>query len=93
MFTRRHTRLLAVGCTTAALAIAPSAASARPVVDPPSSPDSTAVEPAPVVRQVQPDGDGLAILLSGAALVVAAAGAGIAGRSQREVARIAGPRA
>jgi hypothetical protein len=88
MFTRRHTRL-AVACATAALALAPPAASARPVLpDPPASPDSTSVEPVPVVR---PDGDGLAILLSGAALVVAAAGAGIAGRSQRQVARIAGP--
>ena len=94
MFTRRHTRLLAVACAVTALAIAPSAASARPApYDPPLSPDSTTVEPAPVVRQVPADGDGLAILLSGAALVVAATGAGIAGRSQRQVARIAGPHA
>ena len=95
MFTRRHTRPLAVACATAALAIAPSAASARPMpLDPPAAPDTTVVEPAPVVREVESGGDTtLALILSGAALVVAAGGAGIAGRSQRRLGRIAGPHA
>ena len=95
MFTRRHTRPLAVACAITALAIAPSAASARPLpYDPPASSDSTVVEPAPVVREVETGGDTtLALILSGAALVVAAGGAGIAGRSQRKVGRIAGPHA
>jgi len=95
MFThRRVTRPIAVACAVAA--IAPSAAFARPLPADAPAPDSTAVElePAPVVREIHTGGDTtLAVILSGAALVVAAAGAGVAGRSQRRVGRIAGPQA
>jgi len=91
---RRFTRPIAVACATAVVAIAPSAAFARPVPLDPPAPDSTSVEPAPVVREIHTGGDTtLAVILSGAALVVAAAGAGVAGRSQRRVGRIAGPQA
>jgi hypothetical protein len=92
---RRCARPLAVAFATAAVAVAPSAASARPMpLDPPASSDPVVVEPAPVVREVHTGGDTtLAIILSGAALLVAAGGAGVAGRSQRRLGRIAGPQA
>jgi hypothetical protein len=95
MFTfRRSMRPLAVACATAALAVTPTAASARPAgADYGLPPEPEWVEPAPTVRQVQDDGDGLAIILSGAALVVAFAGAGVAASSQRRVHRLAGPQA
>jgi hypothetical protein len=95
MLTRRRSlRPLALACTTAVLAVTPTAASARPAgPDAPTPPGSTSIEPAPVVRQVETGGDDLAIVLSGAALIVAFAGAGIAASSQRRVHRLAGPQA
>ena len=92
--TRRSTRPLALACATAALAIAPAAASARPApLDPAPSTDSSSIEAAPVVRQSGTSDDSLAIILSGGALVLAAAGAGMAGRSQRRLGRTPGPQA
>jgi hypothetical protein len=90
MFRRRRClRPFAVACATAAVAVVPSAASARPApLDPPASPDTSFVEPAPVVREVQTGGDAtLGIVLSGTALIVALGGAGVAVRSQRNLGR------
>jgi hypothetical protein len=82
---RRITRSLALACATAAVAIAPSTALARPAFDPPGHPGSSGAavpESQPVVREIQSGGDQtLALILSGSALVVAFAGAGYTRRA------------
>ena len=74
--------------TTAVFAIAmaaaaPGTALAMPVIDP--QPDPLTPEPVTIVREVPADGadQTLALVLSGAALLVAAGTAGYTGRSLR----------
>ena len=101
---RRITRSLALACATAAVAAAPSTALARPLFDPPRPPAQApghpgsngsrgaVAEPQTVVREVQGGGDQtIALVLSGAALLVAAAGAGLAGQSRRRVDHVVHP--
>jgi hypothetical protein len=95
---RRRTRSFALAVTAAAIAAAPSTALARPAIDPGALKGSqrgghavhTESVPAPVVvRQVTQGGDTtLPIVLSGAALLVAFAGAGVAGQTRRRSGRL-----
>jgi hypothetical protein len=83
---RRIRRALALSCTTAALAAVPATAVAMPI-DPTGAGDAPAVESQPstptVVREVQTGGGDqtLALVISGAALLVALGGAGFAARA------------
>lgn len=90
---RRCARPIAVACAMAALAIAPTAASARPAPhDPPVSPKQTAAEQ--IVREVRIAGDTtLPVIVSIGALLIAVGGAGIAGRDHRRIGQIARPQA
>ena len=91
---RRYPRSLTLACATAALAVAPGAALAQPAVDPPQSKPGTGpvfVEPdaAPIVREIRTDGDTtLAVILAGSALLIAAGGAGLAGRDHVRIRHI-----
>ncbi len=92
MLTRRRTlRPLALACATAALL--PAAAQARPAA-PDAPTKAIAPQPEPIreqiVREIRTDGDTqLALILSGSALLIAAGGAGLAGRDHRRLNRIA----
>ena len=92
---RRFARPLTLACATAALAASPTGALARPAVDPPAQPAAESgigsAEPSTtIVREIRRDGDAtLALLLSGSALLIAAGGAGLAGRDHRRIGRIA----
>ena len=101
---RRITRSLALACATAAVAAAPSTALARPPFDAPQPASNSpghpgsngsrgaTAEPQTVVREVQTGSDQtVALVLSGTALLVAVAGAGVAGQSRRRVGRLAHP--
>jgi hypothetical protein len=84
---RRCARSLTLVFTTAALAVAPGAALARPATDPaPSKPDNRIiVEPTPI----QTGGDStLALIFSGSALLIAAGGLGLAGRDHQRIRHI-----
>ena len=91
---RRYPRSLTLACATAALAVAPSAALAAPAVDTlPSKPGTgpVFVEPhaAPIVREIRTNGDTtLAVILAGSALLIAAGGAGLAGRDHLRIRHI-----
>jgi hypothetical protein len=89
-------RALAVLGLSTTLAGAPAPAQAMPVTGPDPSTDNNAGRVVTkVVREIDTSGDEaiVALALSGAALLVAVAGAGYAGTSHRRVARIAGRRA
>jgi hypothetical protein len=80
LVSRRFSRPLTLVCATAALAVAPSTALAMPAIDPPPSP--AFIEPAPIVT----GGDTtLPLIFSGTALLIAAAGAGLAGRDHQRI--------
>jgi hypothetical protein len=91
---RRYPRSLTLACATAALAVAPGAALAQPAVDAPQSQPGTGpvfVEPdaAPIVREIRTNGDTtLAVILAGSALLIAAGGAGLAGRDHVRIRHI-----
>jgi hypothetical protein len=91
---RRYPRSLTLACATAALAVAPGAALAQPAVDPPQTRPGTGpvfVEPqaAPIVREIRTDGGTtLAVILAGSALLIAAGGAGLAGRDHLRIRHI-----
>jgi hypothetical protein len=80
-------RRIALACATAALAVAPSSALARPATDPPPS------KPGPVVsevREVRTDGDTtLALVLSGSALLIAAGAVALSGHDHRRIGKLA----
>ena len=74
--------------------MAPGAALAQPAVDPPQSKPGTGpvfVEPKaePIVREIRTNGDTtLAVILAGSALLIAAGGAGLAGRDHMRIRHI-----
>lgn len=88
---RRVQRGFALACTTAALAAAPAAAVAMPVDPVAAGPDGAVVESrrpsSTVVREVEPGGGDqtLALVISGAALLVALGGAGYASRTGHRI--------
>ena len=94
---RRYARPITLACATAALAVAPSGALAMPAGDPVVAPGGdakpVAVAERPstqVVREIRTDGDTtLALIISGSALLIAAGGAGLAGRDHRRIGRLA----
>ncbi len=81
-------RRITLACAVAAMAVAPSSALAMPATDQPAP---TQPSPAPVVREVETSGDDttLALIISGSALVIAAGGAGLAGRDHQRLSRLA----
>ena len=87
---RRCARPLALVCTTAAVALAPAAAQARPAPpDPPVEQTAPQAEPS-IVREIRTEGDTtLALILSGSALLIAAGAAGISGHDHRRIGRAA----
>lgn len=87
LVSRRFSRPLALACATAALAVAPGTALARPAVDPaPPKPEPQSVITDPAIRT---GGDTtLALIFSGAALLVAAGGAGLATRDHQRIRHI-----
>jgi hypothetical protein len=92
---RRCARSLALACTTAAVALAPAAAQARPLSDPPidnGPPIEIAAAEAsaqPIVREIRTEGDTtLALVLSGTALLIAAGAAAISGHDHRRIGRV-----
>lgn len=88
---RRFARPLTLACATVALAAAPSTALARPAVDPaPSEPGPQPIVVERVSTPVQTGGDTtLALILSGSALLIAGAGAGLAGRDHQRIRHLA----
>ena len=86
---RRCARSLTLVCTTAALAVAPGTALAMPASDPPPSKSG----PDPIVEPVEPIRTGgdttLALIISSSALLIAAGGAGLAGRDHQRIRHIA----
>jgi hypothetical protein len=95
MFTLRHrARSLALACTTAAL-VAPAATHAMPApVEPPVSSTTAAssapADPQPVVREIRTGDDTtIALVISGAALLLAAGGAALSGHDHRRIGRVA----
>ena len=94
LVSRRFARLLTLVCATAALAVAPAGALARPATDPYVKPgaERAVVEPpsAPVVREANTGGDTtLVLVLAAGALLLVAAGAGVAGRRHQRVRHVA----
>jgi len=81
---RRVQRALALTCTATALAAAPATAVAMPALDEPPAPAADhQPDAAPTIVRVIETGGGdqtLALVISGAALLVALGGAGYAGR-------------
>lgn len=93
---RRFARPISLACATAALAVAPGAALARPAIDPPvrqvAATEAAEAQPstAPVVREVRTEGDTtLALVLSGTALLIAALAAGVGAHDHRNIGRVA----
>jgi hypothetical protein len=87
---RRYARSLTLVCTTAALAVAPGAALAQPAIDPaPSKPDNRVIIADPAPAPIRTGGDTtLALIISGSALLIAAGGAGLAGRDHQRMRQI-----
>jgi hypothetical protein len=92
LVSRRFSRPLTLACATAALAVAPGTAIAMPAPDPATSetaPVSFDPPPAPEVREIRTGGDTtLALIFSGTALIIAAGGAGLAGRDHQRMRHI-----
>jgi hypothetical protein len=88
LVSRRFSRPLTLACATAALAVAPGTALARPAVDPqPSTPDGRVIVDPKPATQVGGDTT-LPLIFSGTALLIAAAGAGLAGRDHQRISHI-----
>jgi hypothetical protein len=93
LVSRRFARPLTLACATAALAVAPGTAFAMPATDSTASmSDSAAISDppaAPEVREIRTGGDTtLALIFSGTALIIAAGGAGLAGRDHQRIRQI-----
>jgi hypothetical protein len=95
LVSRRIARLLTLVCATAALAVAPAGALARPAQDPFVAPgaERAVVDPpsAPVVRGSDTGGGDttLVLVLAAGALLLVAGGAGVAGRRHQRVRHLA----
>ncbi len=91
LVSRRFSRPLTLACATAALAVAPGTALAMPPSDPPAS--KPGPEPVVIERASAPIRTGgdttLALIIAGSALVIAAGGAGVAGRDHQRLGRLA----
>ena len=83
LVSRRFSRPLTLVCATAAVALAPSTALAMPATDPP--PSDPIVEVAPIDTGSDTT---LPLIFSGTALLIAAAGAGLAGRDHQRIRHI-----
>jgi hypothetical protein len=79
---RRARRALALMCTVAAVAGIPAGAAAMPA---PEAPEARTVAAPAVEAETGGDGQTLALVVSGAALLVALGGAGYAGRIGQRV--------
>jgi hypothetical protein len=83
LVSRRFSRPLTLACATAAVALAPSTALAMPAIDPPPS------DPIVEVAPIDTGGDTtLPLIFSGTALLIAAAGAGLAGLDHQRIRHI-----
>ena len=91
LVSRRFSRPLTLACATAAMAVAPGTALAVPASDPPApkpGPEPVVIERASA--PIRTDGDTtLALIISASALVIAAGGAGLAGRDHQRLSRLA----
>jgi hypothetical protein len=94
LVSRRFSRPLTLVCATAALAVAPGTAIAMPATDSAtleSDPATFSIDPpaAPEVREIRTGADTtLALIFSGTALIIAAGGAGLAGRDHQRIRQI-----
>ena len=91
LVSRRFSRPLTLACATVAMAVAPGTALAMPASEPPVS--KPGPEPVVIERASAPIRTGgdttLAVILAGSALLVAAGGAGLAGRDHQRIRHLA----
>ncbi len=86
---RRCARSLTLACATAALALAPATALAMPASDPPPSTPDNRIIVGPAPAPIRTSGHTtLALIISGSALLIAAGGAGLAGRDHQRIRHI-----